>query len=74
MKEILNQLNEVGVHCIISDKQVILEILENNLKQSDQMDDLIHNLLTRTENSNFNRVLLEVLQLSWTDYSVQERK
>jgi ribosomal protein S18 acetylase RimI-like enzyme len=56
---ILKQLKEVGVHSIISDQQIILELLEDNLNQPNRIDGLINDLLTKTENSNFKKVLLE---------------
>ncbi|MBW8352125.1 GNAT family N-acetyltransferase [Bacillus sp. IITD106] len=56
---ILNQLKEAGVHSIISDEQIILEILEDNLNQPEQIDSLIKDLLNKTKNSNFKKVLLE---------------
>lgn len=60
---ILNQLKEVGVHSIISDEQIFLEILEDNLNQAKQIDGLINDLLTETESSNFKKVLLECLRI-----------
>ena len=59
MKEILKQLKEVGVHSLIGDEVIMLEILENNLKQADQIDDFINELLIKTKNSHFQKVLLE---------------
>ncbi|WP_155982749.1 hypothetical protein [Paucisalibacillus sp. EB02] len=55
MIRVLNQLKEFGVHSIISDEQIILEIFEENLNQADQIDGLIKDLLTETENSNFKK-------------------
>lgn len=60
---ILNQLKEVGVHSIISDEQIFLEILEDNLNQAKKIDGLINDLLTETESSNFKKVLLECLRI-----------
>lgn len=59
MDELLNQLKKVGVHCIISDGQIILEILEDNLNQANQIDGLIDDLLIKTKYSKFKKVLLE---------------
>lgn len=60
---ILNQLKEVGVHSIISDEQIFLEILEDNLNQAKKIDGLINDLLTEMESSNFKKVLLECLSI-----------
>lgn len=56
---ILNQLKVIGVHSIISDEQIILEILDDNLKQKEKMDCLINNLLINTRISKLKKVLLE---------------
>lgn len=53
---ILNQLKVIGVHSIISDEQIILEILDDNLKQKEKMDCLINNLLINTRISNLKKV------------------
>ncbi|MFA9559163.1 GNAT family N-acetyltransferase [Evansella sp. AB-rgal1] len=76
MNGILNQLKEVGVHSIISDKQIILEILEDNLNQANQIDGFINELLTKTENSIFKKVLLEcpIIHLERLNYTRNKMK
>ncbi len=59
MYGILKQLKEVGVHIIISDGQILLELLEDNLNLVDEVDDLLNQLLTKIENSTIKKVLLE---------------
>jgi RimJ/RimL family protein N-acetyltransferase len=59
MNGILNKLKEVGVHSIISDGQIMLEMLEDNLIQAEQIDGLINDLLIKTKYSKYKKVLLE---------------
>lgn len=63
MITILNQLKEFGVHSIISDEQIILEILEDNISEANQIDGLINDLLNKMENRNLKKVLLECPRL-----------
>lgn len=73
---ILNQLKEIGVHNIISDEQILLEILEDNLNQAEQIDGLINDLLTKTGSSNFKKVLLECprIHLKRLNYTTDKMK
>ncbi|MHA6252243.1 GNAT family N-acetyltransferase [Oceanobacillus sp. CAU 1775] len=73
---ILNQLKEVGVHSIISDEQILLEILEDNLNQAEQIDVLLNELLTKMESSNFKKVLLECTRthLKRFNYTAEKMK
>ncbi|WP_225230180.1 hypothetical protein [Ureibacillus galli] len=51
MEKLLQQLNKLGVHYVISDSLIILELLENRDNQADEIDLLMNLLLTQSRNN-----------------------
>lgn len=61
MDNILSKLKESGVHILINDEQIMLEVFKGNLHQPDKVDFLIDELLTTTTNKP-KKILLEYPQ------------
>lgn len=59
MEKLLQQLNKFGVHYVISDSLIILELLENRDNQADEIDLLMNGLLTQSRNTRLEKVKFE---------------
>ncbi|ASK63946.1 GNAT family N-acetyltransferase [Virgibacillus phasianinus] len=59
MKKIIQQLKKVGVHVIENNFDIGLEFFHNGLDYSNEIDTLIDELITATEENGSKRILVE---------------